>query len=103
MDKSAFIFVLNYKTYITIAALLKKTRNDTFNSSKTSTVANQTEVPVLHCVTLTIIATIEVDSRHFIMPFAVADIKYDLLGTPFSGDYIQIVNTHGITLQFKHQ
>ena len=61
-------------------------RNDTLNTSKTLTVANRKEVHMLHYVTITLNTTIEDDSREFILPFAVADIKYNTLGTPFFGE-----------------
>ena len=66
------------------------------------TVANQTEVPILHYVTITLNTTIEDDSRQFIIPFAVADIKYNFPGTPFFEEYIRNINIQDFTLQFKH-
>ena len=42
------ISVLNYPTYVTIAKLLNIKQNNIHNPSKTLTVANQTEVPILH-------------------------------------------------------
>ena len=42
-------------------------------------------------------------SRQFIIPFAVADIKNNILGTPFiRKKYIQTINKPDFTLQFKH-
>ena len=35
--------------------------------------------------------------------FAVADIKYNILGTPFLEDNIQNINIQGFTLEFKYQ
>ena len=43
------------------------------------------------------------DSRYFSVPFAVADIKYNILGTPFFEDNIQNMNIHDFTLEFKYQ
>ena len=40
--------------------------------------------------------TIEDDSRQFIIPFVVADIKYNILGTPFFEEYTQNINTQDI-------
>ena len=68
-----------------------------------STVANQTEVPILHFVTITLNTTIEDDSRQFTIPFAVADIKYNTLGTPFLEVNIQNKNIQDFTLQIKHR
>ena len=45
LDSGASISVLNHPTYITIANLLGIKQNNPPNSSKTLTVANQTEVP----------------------------------------------------------
>ena len=48
LDSGASISVLNYPTYLTMAKLLNITCNDKTNhTSKTLTVANQTEVPIL--------------------------------------------------------
>ena len=81
--------MLNYPTCFTFVKLLNIKQNNALNSSKTLTVANQTEVPILHYVTITLNTTIEDDSRHFTIPFAVADIKYNTLGTPFFEENIQ--------------
>ena len=58
LDGGASISVLNYPTYGTIAKLLNNKENSTLNPSKTLTVANQTEVPVLQYVTTTLNTTI---------------------------------------------
>ena len=55
-------------------------------------VANQTEFPILHYVSLTLDTTIVDNSRQFIIPFAVADAKYNILGTPFFVEYIQKIH-----------
>ena len=76
-----------------MAKLLNITCNDKTNqTSKTLTVANQTEIPILHYITAILKTAIEHTSRQFIIPFAVADIKYNLLGTPFFEEYIQNIN-----------
>ena len=94
--------------------LLNVKQNNTLNSSKTLTVANQTEVPILHCVTITLNTAIEDDFRQFAIPFAVADMKYNFLGTPFFEENIQNsskalhynLNTnqqYTLTIQILHQ
>ena len=104
MDSGASISVLNYPTYLTIAKLRNITcNNKTNHTSKTLTVANQTEVPILHYVTTTLDTSMEQTSRQFVIPFAVADIKYIFLGTPFFEEYIQNFNVQDFTLQFKYQ
>ena len=103
LDSGASIFVLNHPTYLTIAKLLNVKQNNTLNASKILPVANQTEVPILHYVTVTLNTTMEDDSRQFTIPCAVADTKYSVLGTPFFGEYIQNIITQDFTLQFIHQ
>ena len=102
LDSGASISVLNHPTYITIAKLLIFKQNPPHNSSKTLTVANQTGVPTLHYITITLNTTIEDNSRQFTIPFAVADIKYNILGTPFFEENFQNINIQDFTLQFKH-
>ena len=51
------------------------------HTSKTLAVANQTEVPILHYANIILNTTIDDTSRYFSVPFAVADIKYNILGT----------------------
>ena len=105
LDSGASISVLNYLTYLTIE---KKLHNITFNkktnhTSKTLTDANQTEVPILHHITDTLNTSIEQTSRQCIIALAVADIKYNILGTPFFEEYIQNINIQDFTIQFKEQ
>ena len=47
--------------------------------------------------------TIDDNSHYFPVPFAVADIKYNILGTPFFEDNIQNINIQDFTLEFKYQ
>ena len=101
LESGASISVLNHPTYITIAKLLQNKQNNPPNSSKTLTVANQTEALFLHYVIITLNTTIEDDSRQYTIPFAVADIKYNILGTPFFEENIQNINIQDFTLQFK--
>ena len=108
LDSGASISVLNYPTYITLTKLLDIRPNHTSdtglqNTSKTLTVANQTEVPILHYANITLNTTIDDNSRYFSVPFAVADIKYNILGTPFFEDNIQNINIQDFTLEFKYQ
>ena len=103
LDSGASISVLNHPTFVTIAKLLHIKQNNTLNPSKTLNVANQTEIPILHYVIIYLNTTIENDSRQFTIPFAVADINYNLLGTPFCEENIQNINIQDFTLQFKHQ
>ena len=108
LDSGASISVLNYPTYITLTKLLDIRSNHTSDvgptrNSKTLTVANQTEVPILHYANIILNTTIDENSRYFSVPFAVADIKYNILGTPFFEDNIQNINIQNFTLEFKYQ
>ena len=107
-DSGVSVSVLNYPTYITLTKLLDIRPNhfsdlQPHHSSKILTVANQTEVPILHYGIIILNTTIEDNSRSFSVPFAVADIKYNILGTPFFEDNIQNINIQDFTLEFKYQ
>ena len=108
LDSGAFISVLNYPTYITLTKLLDIRPNHTsdigpHNTSKTLIVANHIEVPILHYAKIILNTTIDNISRYFSVPFAVADIKYNILGTPFFEDNIQNINIQDFTLEYKYQ
>ena len=47
--------------------------------------------------------TIDENSCYFPVPFAVADIKYNILGTLFFEDNIQNINIQDFTHEFKYQ
>ena len=108
LDSGASISVLNYPTYITLTKLLDNRPNHIsdigpHHTSKTLTVANQTEVPMLHYANIILNTTIDDNSRYFSVPFAVADIKCNILGTPFFEDKIQNINIQDFTLEIKYQ
>ena len=108
LDSGASISVLNYPTYITLTNLLDIRPNHTSdigpqNTSKTLTVANQTEIPILHYANISLNNTIDDNSRYFSVPFAVADIKYNILDTPFFEDNIHNINIQDFTLEFNYQ
>ena len=105
---SVIISVLNYPTYMTLTKRLENRPTHTsdtgpHNTSKTLTVANQTEVPLLHYANIILNTTIDENSRYFSVPFAVEDIKYNILGTHFFEDNIQNINIQDFTLEFKYQ
>ena len=108
LDSGASISVLNYTTYITLTKLLDIRPNHTSDvgptrNSKLLTVANQTEVPILHYANIILNTTIDENSRYFSVLFGVAVIKYNILGTPFFEDNKQNINIHDFTLEFKYQ
>ena len=103
LDTGASISVLNLPTYTILTKHLEiKSQNiSTTQKSKTITVANQTEVPILNYITLTCNKEIKENSRHFIVLFAVADIKYHILGTPFFEKNIQSIDIQNLTMKFR--
>ena len=108
LDSGASISVLNYPTYITLTKLLDVKSNHTsdigpHNTSETLTVANQTEVPILHYANIILNTTIDDNSRYFSVLFAVAVIKYNIVGTPFFEDNIKNINIQNFILEFKYQ
>ena len=104
LDSGASISIPNYPTHLTTAKLLNVTcTNKTNHTSKSLTVANQTEVRILPYLTTTLYTSIEQTSRQFIILFAVEDNKYNILGTPFFEEFIQNINIQDFTLQFKYQ
>ena len=108
LDGGASISVLNQPTYITLTKLLDIRPNHTsdivpHHTSKTLTVANQTDVLILHYANIILNTTIDDNSRYFSVLFAVAGIKYNILGTPFFEDHIQNMNIQDFTLEFKCQ
>ena len=108
LESESSISVLNYPIYLTFTKLLDFRPNHTSDigphiTSKTLTVANQTEVPILQYANLILNTTIDNNSRCFSVPFAVADIKYNILGTPFFEDKIQNIHIQDFTLEFKNQ
>ena len=95
------LFLYLITTFITIATVLNKTcSKTTHNSTKPITVPNQTDVPILHYVTPTLNTTIKDDPRHFIIPFTVADINHNILGTSLLEEYIQKIDIRDFNLFF---
>ena len=72
-------------------------QNDDF---KTLTVANKAEVPILFKVTLILHTFIHGSTRTVVIPFAVANIKYNILGTPFFGRYVKTLDIEHMSLPF---
>ena len=60
--------------------------------AKTLTVANQTEVPIIHYISMTCFTEVNHKTRFFNIDFAVANIKYNILGTPFFKKHIQNID-----------
>ena len=90
----ASISVLNLPTFHVISKQLNINvpTNLQNKRAKTLTVANQTEVPIIHYISMTCFTEVNNQTRSFNIDFAVANIKYNIFGTPFSKKHIQNIN-----------
>ena len=86
--------------------MFKVCSQDQHDTSKTLTIAIQTELPIQQNLCVTCFSSIETEWNLILIPFAVADIKDKILETPFFGKFIQnnnikilpwISNTHSMT------
>ena len=73
--------------------------------AKTLTVANQTEVPIIPYISMTCFTEVNNQNRSFNNDFAVANIKYNILETPFFERHIQNIDFQQniILLNVKNQ
>ena len=71
--------------------------------AKTLTVANQTEVPIIHYISMTCFTEVNHQNRSFNIDFAVANIKYNFLGTPFFKRHIQNIDFQQKIMTYKEQ
>ena len=71
--------------------------------AKTLTVANQTEVPIIHYISTTCFTEVNHQNRSFNIHFAVANIKYNILGTPFFKRHIQNIDFQQNNMTYKEQ
>ena len=83
LHSGASLSVLNISTYTMIPQMIKVCNLDQNDTSKTLTIANQSEVPIKHYTSVTCFSSIETTSRYIMIPFVVADFKYFLIGTLF--------------------
>ena len=105
LDTGASISVLNLPTFYVIAKQLNlNVPKDIENKrAKTLTVANQTEVPIIHYISMTCFTEVNHQNRSFNIEFAVANIKYNILGAPFFERYIQNIDFKQNIMTFKEQ
>ena len=61
--------------------------HDQLDTSKPLQIANQSEVPIKQYISVTCFWSVDIKSKYFFSFFALADIKYNILGTPFSEEY----------------
>ena len=94
LDTGASISVLNLPTFHVISKQLNINvpTNLQNKRAKTLTVANQTEVPIIHYISMTCFTEVNHKTRSFNIDFAVANIKYNILGTPFFKKHIQNID-----------
>ena len=93
LDTGASISVLNLPTFHVISKQLNINvpTNLQNKRAKTLTVANQTEVPIIYYISMTCFTEVNHKTRSFNIDFAVANIKYNILGTPFSKNTSKIL------------
>ena len=105
LDTGASISVLNLPTFHVIAKQLNfSVPKDIENTrAKTLTIANQTEVPIVHYVSMTCFTEVNHQNRSFNIEFAVANIKYNILGAPFFRKNIQNIDFHQNIMTYKEQ
>ena len=103
LDSGASICVLNLLTFTFLADhFLKCSRHSPHqNEYKTLTVANKSEVPILHNLILTLHTSLHGNTRTLVIPFAVANIQYSILGTPFFEKYVKTLNIECMSLTFN--
>ena len=103
LDSGASICVLNLPTFTILAERFLKcsTHPPHQNEYKTLTVANKSEVPILHNLILTLHTSLNGNTRTLVIPFAVANIKYNILGTPFFEKYVKTLNIENMSLTFN--
>ena len=105
LDTGASISVLNLPTFHVIAKQLNlNVPKDIENiRAKTLTVANQTEVPIVQYVSMTCFTEVNHQNRCFNIEFAVANIKYNILGALFFKKNIQNIDFQQNIMTYKDQ
>ena len=74
---------------------------DEHDPPKMLTIANQPDVRIKQFISVTRFSSKETKSRLFVIPCAVADIKYNMPGTPMVEKYIQGLNIQAFSMHFK--
>ena len=105
LDPGFSIPVLNLPTFHVISKQLNLNvpKNIENKRAKTLTVANQTEVPIIHCISMTWFTEVNHQNRSFNIDFAVANIKYNILGTLFFKTDIQNIDFQQNIMIYKEQ
>ena len=105
LDTGASISVLNLPTFHVISKQLNINVPTNLQNkiAKTLTVANQTEVPIIHYISMTCFTEVNHKTRSFNIDFAVANIKYNILGTPFFKKHIQNIDFQQNIMTYTEQ
>ena len=105
LDTGASISVLNLPTFHVIAKRLNLNvpKNVENKRAKTLTFANQTEVPIIHYASMKCFTEVNHQNRSFNIEFAVANIKYNILGAPFFKRNIQNIDFQQNIMTYKEQ
>ena len=101
LDIGASISVLNLPTYMIITQKFNVCIYTQHVTSKTLTIANQSEVPFKQRISVTCFPSKRTKSRYFMIPSAVADIKYSILRTTLFEEYVQKIKIQDFTVNFK--
>ena len=96
---------MNLPTFHVIAKHLNLNvlKNIEYKRTKILTVANQTEVPIINYVSMTCFTKVNRQNRSFNNEFAVANIKYNILGAPFFKKHIQNLDFQQNKMTLKEQ
>ena len=96
---------MNLPTFHVIAKQLNLNlpKNIENKRAKTLTVANQTEVLIIQYISMTCFTEVNNQNRSFYIEFAVANIKYIILGAPFSRKNIQNIDFQQKIMIYKEQ
>ena len=95
---------MNVPTFHVIAKQLNLNvpKNTENKRAKTLKIANQTEVPKIHYVSMICFTKVNHQNRSFKIKFAVANIKYNILGAPFFEKHIQNIDFQQSIMTFQH-
>ena len=104
LDTGASIFVLNLPTFHVSSKQLNLNipTNIENKRAKTLTVANQTEVPIIHYISMACFTEVNHQNRSFNFDFAVANIKCNILETPFFKKHIQNIDFQQNFMTYKN-
>ena len=96
---------MNLQTFHVVAKQfnLNVPKNNENKRAETFTVANQPEVPIIHYISMTCFTEVNHQNRSSIIEFAVANIKYKFLGTPFFKKRIENLDFQQNTMTYKEQ